>query len=241
MTLEQPSGPAPADFQTDLRPSGERSAADLPRLTNETLRLWKAFAPLAPEQRRWALAAGVVETVRPGDVHRGAGEVAVVVSGCLATEATGSDLTAELLGPGDVAATGTERPVAGQWVTEGEIYRVALPDWLERAGAAGMQHLLNAEDRRRVRLERRLVCASRHLASARVADLLLSIHQAAPGRDILLSQERIGRMLGVRRSTVNGSCRALERSGGARTGRGKIRILDGLGLSTAACDCHAAR
>ena len=28
-----------------------------------------------------------------------------------------------------------------------------------------------------------------------MADLLLSIHQAAPGRDILLSQERIGRML----------------------------------------------
>ena len=181
MTLEQPSGPAPADFQTDLRPSGGRSAADLPRLTNETLRLWKAFAPLAPEQRRWALAAGVVETVRPGDVHRGAGEVAVVVSGCLATEA---NLTAELLGPGDVAATGTERPVAGQWVTEGEIYRVSLPDWLDRAGAAGMQHLLNAEDRRRVRLERRLVCASRHLASARVAEafkieLLVSLPKGA--------------------------------------------------------------
>ena len=240
MPQEQSSAFAPDCLADASAPARQRPASAASGLTTETLRLWQAFSPLPPERRRWALSVGVVEARRAGDFHLRAGEVAVIVSGCLATEAAGSDLSAEILGPGHVVATGTGRSVAGQWITDGEIYRVALVDWLDRAGEAGMLHLLDAEDRRRARLERRLVCVGRHLATARVADLLLSIHRAAPRQDILLSQERIGDMLGLRRSTVNGSCRALEGAGGARTGRGKIRILDASGLTKTACGCHAA-
>lgn len=211
-----------------------------PRLTDETLRLWTAFSPLPAELRRWALAVGRVERSDAGAAYGSAGEVAVVVSGCLATGAGGADLTADVLGPGDVIATGAPRLVTGHWITAGEVYRVGLDDWMRRAGADGLVHLLEGADRRRAVLERRLVCATGHLATARVADLLLSIQRAAPGAGILLSQARLGAMLGLRRTTVNGSCRELEQAGAFRTTRGKIRILDLARLTAAACGCRGA-
>lgn len=226
---------------TGVQPSPDSPvAAPTPQLTNETLRLWKAFAPLPQEQRRWALAAGVVDRVEAGRPHSSAGQVVVVVSGCLATEAATGGLTAEILGPGDVVSTGGPRAVVGRWITDGEVCRIALSDWIDRAGSEGLKHLLDAENRRRTALERRLLCATRHLATARVADLFLSVHAAAPGDSIPLSQEQLGAMLGVRRTTVNGSCRALEQSGASRTRRGKIRVTNLEVLAAAGCGCHHA-
>lgn len=220
--------------------SPETGEIDLPNLTSATIRLWKAFAPLALERRRWALAVGAVETFRPGALCQTAGEVAVVVSGCLATEAVGSEIAAEILGPGQLLAIGAERTVSGRWITEGELYRVGLADWFESAGQDGMLHLLAAADHRRAGLERRIVCATTHRATARVADLFLSIHEASPQPSILLSQEQMGGMLGLRRTTVNGSCRTLELGGGTRTRRGQIRIIDAKPLALAACGCRVA-
>lgn len=221
----------------DLTGAGD---LDPPRLTSATIRLWKAFAPLAFERRRWALAAGKVEPARAGDVYAAPGEVAVVVSGCLGTDAAGSGLAAEILGPGDVVATGSCRPVTGRWITDGEVFRVSLQHWTDSAGMEGVSHLLEASDRRRAILERRILCATTHRATARIADLFLSVHEAAPTPQILLSQERLGMMLGLRRTTVNGSCRALEDSGALRTKRGGIRLMDVDILERAACGCRCA-
>lgn len=235
MTAEAPEGLAPPPSVC-----GEGAPEALPQLSDETLRLWTAFSPLPAELRRWALAVGAVERTVAGAAYASAGEVAVVVSGCLATGAGGAALAADILGPGEVMATGSPRVVAGQWITAGEVYRVGLEDWMQRAGTDGLVHLLEAADRRRAALERRLVCATGHLATARVADLLLSIQRAAPGAGILMSQARLGAMLGLRRTTVNGSCRALEQAGAFRTSRGKIRIVDLAHLTRAACGCRGA-
>lgn len=214
---------------------------DLPQLTSATIRLWNAFAPLALERRRWALATGSVETFRQGQECRTSREVTVVVSGCMMTEAAGSGLTADILSAGDVAATGDHRVVAGRWITDGELYRVNLDAWLESAGLEGLMHLLAASDRHRARLEQRVACATTHRATARIADLFLAIHNAAPRPSIKLSQEQMGGMLGLRRTTVNGSCRTLELGGGTRTRRGQIRIVDATVLDKAACGCRCSR
>jgi len=210
-----------------------------PRLTSATVRLWNAFAPLDPELRRWGLAVGSVRPCQAGDACLGAEEVAVVVSGCLSLDAPGSDLTADLLGPGDVLAAGGPRTASGRWITDGELYCVDMEAWIETVGAEGVAHLLAAVERRRMGLERRILCASTHRATARVADLFLAIHEASPGPAIALSQERLGEMLGLRRTTVNGSCRALEIGGASRTRRGQIRIVDEALLAQAACGCRA--
>ncbi|RZJ43135.1 MAG: Crp/Fnr family transcriptional regulator [Brevundimonas sp.] len=255
MTADASDDGAPA-------PLGALSTGESPPLTDETLRLWTAFSALRAELRRWVLAVGRVERSEAGAAYRSAGrwvlavgrverseagaayrsagEVAVVVSGCLATGAGGAALTADVLGPGDVIATGAPRVVTGHWITAGEVYRLGLDDWLRRAGAEGLIYLLKGADRRRAVLERRLVCATAHLATARVADLLLSIQRAAPGAGILLSQAQLGAMLGLRRTTVNGSCRDLEQAGAVRTTRAKIRVPDLQRLAAAACGCRGA-
>ena len=233
MTADASDDGAPAPF-------GALSTGESPPLTDETLRLWTAFSALRAELRRWVLAVGRVERSEAGAAYRSAGEVAVVVSGCLATGAGGAALTADVLGPGDVIATGAPRVVTGHWITAGEVYRLGLDDWLRRAGAEGLIYLLKGADRRRAVLERRLVCATAHLATARVADLLLSIQRAAPGAGILLSQAQLGAMLGLRRTTVNGSCRDLEQAGAVRTTRAKIRVPDLQRLAAAACGCRGA-
>jgi len=207
-------------------------------LASATIRLWEAFGPLAPERRRWALTVGVVDTVRAGDEYAASGDVAVVVSGCLAIDAPVSGLTAEMIGPGGVAGTGNERHVFGRWVTDGELYRVPLDTWIDSAGLDGVVHILQAVDERRAKLGAQVRCFAVHRAAARVADLVLAVHRTASESRILLSQERIGVMLGLRRTTVNSACRALERAGASRTRRGEIRIIDLAALEQAACGCH---
>lgn len=211
---------------------------DLPQLTRATLRLWNAFPSLDPQYRRWALAVGRVEAVQAGERYAGLNEVSVIVSGCLATGAAGSEVTGEILGPGDVVATGAPQPVSGRWITDGEFYRIDLAAWIESAGQQGVRYLLDASDERRQRLERQILCATTHMATARVADLFLAIHEAAPIPGIMLSQEQLGAMLGLRRTTVNGSCRALELSGASRTRRGGVRLVDTQILAGAACGCR---
>lgn len=211
---------------------------DAPTLTPATIRLWNAFSPLPVERRRWALSVGRVEPVKAGDACRVSGEVAFVVSGCLALEAEGSDLAADLLAAGGLVASGAPRTVLGQWITDGELYRVSTDDWLMKAGTDGLGHLLAASDVRRGMLERRLHCATAHRATARLADLFLMVHEATGQSDIPLSQARLATMLGLRRTTVNGSCRALEQAGGLRTRRGHVRIQDAAALSAAACGCR---
>jgi CRP-like cAMP-binding protein len=152
-----------------------------PRLTSATVRLWNAFAPLDPELRRWGLAVGSVRPCQAGDACLGAEEVAVVVSGCLSLDAPGSDLTADLLGPGDVLAAGGPRTASGRWITDGELYCVDMEAWIESVGAEGVAHLLAAVERRRMGLERRILCASTHRATARVADLSGARDRPLPG------------------------------------------------------------
>lgn len=217
----------------DLAPVPPSSA-----VTGETLRLWQAFAPLAPELRRRALARGVVETVRAGQLLLDAGGVTVVVSGCLITFVTDTGVAAELLGPGGWVVSGGKLPVRGRWITDGEIYRVALEDWRARSGPDGILYMVEAADHRRVALEHRLICSLRHLSTARVADLLLTVHKAAPGLRIRMSQGQLGAWLSLRRTTVNASCRALEQRGGLRTRRGEVRVVDPARLAETACGCH---
>jgi len=213
-----------------------------PPISGATLRLWNAFASLSPETRRWALAVGQVRCFRAGDLFEISDEVAVVISGCLAVDAADTRLTADLLGQADVISTGEGPGFRGQWITDGEAYCAAPGAWFDKAGTEGSTYLLTGLRSRLARVERRILCATGHRATARVADLFLTVHETAPGPGIPLSQERIGAMLGLRRTTVNGSCRTLEAGGGTRTRRGQVRVTDAAALAQAACGCrHGAQ
>lgn len=208
-------------------------------LSNETLRLWKAFAPMAAEPRRAALAVGVIEPVRAGDANTVGDDFVVVVSGSFAVHAAaGSALTVEFLRPGDILSSGSGAVTTGSWITDGEIYRADRSAWLARGGDDALAFMVQAMEARRSAVHRRLLCTVAHRATPRVADLILSIHEGAPGAPIRMSQERLGGMLGLRRTTVNACCQALESEGALHTLRGKVRVVDAARLSARACGCR---
>lgn len=68
--------------------------------------------------------------------------------------------------------------------------------------------------------------------------LLLSLDRMA-GNELILTQEFISRMLGVRREGVTESAGKLQKQGAIRYARGKITVLDRAQLERSACECYA--
>lgn len=83
-------------------------------------------------------------------------------------------------------------------------------------------------------------CNRLHPVEQRAARWILMTHDRVDKGAVLLTQEFLAQMLGVRRATVNEAARALEGRGLIAYRRGRIDVLDRPGLEAAACDCYAA-
>ena len=59
-------------------------------------------------------------------------------------------------------------------------------------------------------------------------------------KELNLTQEFIGEMLGARRATVSLAATALQTEGYIKYNRGHIRIIDRLGLESFTCECYQA-
>jgi CRP-like cAMP-binding protein len=80
-------------------------------------------------------------------------------------------------------------------------------------------------------------CNASHLVEARLCRWLLRMRDLA-GDDLPLTQEFLGQMLGVRRTSVSIVAGTLQAAGLIRYRRGHIRLLDVDGLKEAACECY---
>lgn len=81
-------------------------------------------------------------------------------------------------------------------------------------------------------------CNASHSAEARTCRWLLRVRDLG-GEQLKLTQEFLGQMMGVRRSTVALVASTLQRAGFIKCRRGNIEILDVEGLRRAACECYA--
>jgi CRP-like cAMP-binding protein len=68
--------------------------------------------------------------------------------------------------------------------------------------------------------------------------LLLSLDRLE-GNDLIMTQELIANMLGVRREGVTESASKLQNAGLIRYSRGRITVLDRPGLEQRSCECYA--
>jgi CRP-like cAMP-binding protein len=83
-------------------------------------------------------------------------------------------------------------------------------------------------------------CNRLHPLDQRCARWLLQTHDRVAGADTFsLTHEFLANMLGVRRAGVTEAAGALQRSGLIAYARGRMRILDRVGLEAAACECYA--
>jgi CRP-like cAMP-binding protein len=81
-------------------------------------------------------------------------------------------------------------------------------------------------------------CNARHTLSQRVARWLLMLHDRMDGDVLPMTQEVLSVMLGVRRAGVSVAARTLEAGGLIRSHRGRVIVLDRIGLTAASCDCY---
>lgn len=83
-------------------------------------------------------------------------------------------------------------------------------------------------------------CNSVHPINERCARWLLMAHDRVDGDTVLLTQEFLGQMLGVRRGSVNLAASTLQHAGFIAYSRGRIVVRNRAGLESATCECYAA-
>ena len=81
-------------------------------------------------------------------------------------------------------------------------------------------------------------CNRLHSNDARLARWLL-MNQDRVGSEFTITQDFLGQLLGVRRSTVSVSAGLLQREGAIRYTRGRVTIVDRELLETISCECYA--
>jgi CRP-like cAMP-binding protein len=113
-----------------------------------------------------------------------------------------------------------------------------LKDEFSRSGS--MQHLLLRYTQALLtQMSQTAVCNRHHSVDQQLCRwLLLSLDRLASNK-LVMTQELIANMLGVRREGVTAAAGALQSAGLIRYSRGRITVLDRPGLEKRACECYA--
>jgi CRP-like cAMP-binding protein len=80
-------------------------------------------------------------------------------------------------------------------------------------------------------------CGQQHTVQARLATVLALLSQKLGVTTLDLTQDDLGRILGVQRTTVNAGSLLLRNAGAIKYSRGHIHIVDRRRLREAACEC----
>jgi CRP-like cAMP-binding protein len=88
-------------------------------------------------------------------------------------------------------------------------------------------------------VQQSVACNALHPLEARLARWLLQTHDCVDDNSIPLTQEFLGQMLGVRRTTVTIAARVLQSAGMIRYRRGLIHLTNRPALEGIACECYA--
>ncbi len=83
-----------------------------------------------------------------------------------------------------------------------------------------------------------VACNCLHSIEARCCRWLLMTHDRVKSDQFTLTQELLSHMLGVRRASVSEVAGTLQKAGLICYSRGRIRILNRLGLEATSCECY---
>src|SRR5215471_7553271 len=203
------------------------------------------FSLLAPHLRTTGLERGVMLHDVGGEIehvyfpHSGmVSLVAVMQSGATVETAT--------VGRGGVigASAGlgarwtfgravVQLPGTAAWISGAQFYAAANQSQAIRDLIVRYNDLLLAQ------VQQSVACNALHALEARLCRWLLQTHDCIDGDAIPLTQEFLGQMLGVRRTTVTIAARLLQSAGLLRYRRGLIHIIDRAALEEIACECYA--
>jgi CRP-like cAMP-binding protein len=111
----------------------------------------------------------------------------------------------------------------------------------ELARSADLRQVLNRYLYVRIsQLSQMSACACFHVLEARFARWLLMTRDCAHSNEFHVTHELMAYMLGVRRVGITHAAGALQRRNLICYTRGRLTILDGVGLEAVSCTCYAA-
>jgi CRP-like cAMP-binding protein len=102
-----------------------------------------------------------------------------------------------------------------------------------------LHHLLRYTQALITQMTQTAVCNRHHLLDQQLCRWLLLSLDRLEGDDLVMTQELIANMLGVRREGVTEAALKLQKLGLIDYARGHIRVLDRGGLEARTCECYA--
>jgi CRP-like cAMP-binding protein len=136
---------------------------------------------------------------------------------------------------------GDTTPSSAVVKTAGHAYRLErrlLKQEFDRAGV--MQRLfLRYTQALITQMTQTAACNRHHSVEQQLCRWLLSTLDRVPTRELVITQELVASMLGVRREGITEAAGKLQHAGFIRYRRGHIAVLDRHGLETRACECYA--
>jgi CRP-like cAMP-binding protein len=123
----------------------------------------------------------------------------------------------------------------------GQGYRLdaqAMKDEFDRAGPV-LHLLLRYTQALITQMAQTAVCNRHHSLDQQLCRWLLLSLDRLPGNQLVMTQELIANMLGVRREGVTEAALKLQKAELIRYSRGRITVLDRAGLEQRTCECYA--
>ncbi len=161
---------------------------------------------------------------------------------------TESGATAETAGVGNEGVVGISLFMGGETTpssavvqTAGHAYRLDRVLLKQAFGRGGpMQRVLLRYTQGLItQITQTAVCNQHHSVEQRLCRWLLLTLDRVPSQELVMTQELVAGMLGVRRASVADATAILQIAGVLRNRRGHISVLDRTGLESRACECYA--
>ncbi len=160
---------------------------------------------------------------------------------------TESGASAETAGVGNEGVVGIALFMGGDTTsssavvqTAGQAYRLdrhILKELFDEGGAL-QRLLLRYTQALMTQMAQTATCNRHHSVEQQLCRWLLLTLDRLPDRELVMTQELVASMLGVRRESVTDAAGRLQSLGYIRYRRGHIGVLDREGLETAACECY---
>lgn len=136
---------------------------------------------------------------------------------------------------GDSTSSSAVVQTAGQaW----RLDRIVLKQEFEKGGAL-QRLLLRYTQALMTQMAQATVCNRHHSVEQQLCRWLLLTLDRLPDNDLVMTQELVASMLGVRRESVTEAAGHLQEQGFIRYRRGHIGVLSRAGLESSVCECYA--
>jgi CRP-like cAMP-binding protein len=203
------------------------------------------FEPLAAHLELVPLALGEILYEPGGQLQHAYFLTTAIVSLHYVTESGASAETAGVGNEGLVGISlfmgGDTTPSSAVVQTAGHAYRLERRLLKQEFNRGGLLHrvLLRYTQALMTQMNQTAACNRHHSVEQQLCRWLLLTLDRLPSNELVMTQDLVASMLGVRREGITEAAGNLQRAGLIRYRRGHISVLGRAGLETAVCECYA--